>query len=113
MSTFSLLLAASATEPAKGIGTQTEIKYAALGVGLSVAMPTLLAIVKKYWPGSGLTTWTGVWTLLVPYLALGAFSLVVAVLVSATAEFETTELALLAGFAWDKTLQTAKLVWSP
>lgn len=87
----------------------TEVKYASLGVALSVLMPFLAALVKKYWPSSSITSWTNVWDAFAPYLALGSFSIVVALLVAAAANFETKEAALLAGFAWDKTLQVAKL----
>jgi hypothetical protein len=88
----------------------TEFKYAALGVALSVIMPFLAAIVAKYWPrNTRITSWPNVWEETAPYIALGAFSIVVAVLVAAAADFDTKELALLAGFAWDKTLQVAKI----
>jgi hypothetical protein len=91
----------------------TEFIYASIGVGLSVLMPFLLAIVKRFWPGSSINNWTQMWALFAPYLALGGFSVVVGVLVAAVADFETKELALVAGFAWDKTLQVAKIVWEP
>jgi hypothetical protein len=87
----------------------TEVRYAAVGVALSVLMPFLAALVKKYWPTTGITSFTDVWKAWAPYLALGAFSIVVGVLVAAAADFESRELAVLAGFAWDKTLQVAKL----
>lgn len=105
------MLAAAAATPEK-LDYWTEVKYASIGVALSVVMPFLLAIVKKYWPNTSVNTWTDVWNRTVPYLALAGFSIVVGVLVAAAADFESKELALLAGFAWDKTLQVAKITWT-
>ena len=85
------------------------MKYASLGVALSVLMPFFAALVKKYWPGTNINSFGDVFGAWAPYVALGTFSVVVGVLVAAAANFETKELALLAGFAWDKTLQVAKL----
>jgi predicted Na+-dependent transporter len=92
-----------------GLGYWTEVGYASIGVALSVLMPFLAALAKKYWPNSSVTAWVDVWRTVVPYLILGCFSLVVGVLVAAAADFDTRALAVLAGFAWDKTLQVAKL----
>lgn len=89
----------------------TEVLYASLGVVLSVLMPFLLALVKRYWPNTSFDKWDKVWDFLVPYVVLGAFAIVVGLVVAAAANFETRELALLGGFAWDKTLQVAKIVW--
>lgn len=86
-----------------------EVGYAAIGVALSVLMPFLAALVKRFWPGTSISSTTDVVKVLVPYLVLGAFSVVVALLVAAAADFRSPALALLAGFAWDKTLQVAKL----
>jgi hypothetical protein len=97
------------TDVAAALSYWTEVKYASAGVALSVLMPFLAALVKKYWPTTTITKWTDVWQAVVPYIALGAFSIIVGVLVAAAADFETKELAVLAGFAWDKTLQVAKL----
>ena len=105
---MSALLAADAATTS--LGYWTEVGYAALGVGLSVLMPFLAALVKKYWPGeTTIANWRGFWVAVRPYVILGAFSLVIAILVAASADFETRSLALLAGFAWDKTLQVSKL----
>jgi hypothetical protein len=70
----------------------------------------LAALVKKYWPVPAVagTSWNEIWAQMRPYAILGVFSLVVALLVAAAAEFESYKTALLAGFAWDKTLQVAK-----
>lgn len=87
----------------------TEVGYTSLGVALSVLMPFLAALVKRFWPGTQINTTSDLVNALIPYLVLGAFSLVVGLLVAAAADFETPALALLAGFAWDKTLQVAKL----
>ena len=104
-----LIAAASVAGEAK-LGYWTEVGYASLGVALSVLMPFLAALVKKYWPSAvEIKTWGDVWSSMAPYLALGSFSIVVGLLVAAAADFDTKALALLAGFAWDKTLQVAKL----
>jgi hypothetical protein len=104
-----LISVVAVADPAK-LGYGTELGYASLGVALSVLMPFLAALVKKYWPSAtGINTWGDVWSSMAPYLALGGFSIVVGILVAAAADFETKALALLAGFAWDKTLQVAKL----
>jgi hypothetical protein len=89
----------------------TEVLFAAIGVVLSVLMPVLYAVVKKLWPETGLNDWADVWELIFPYAVLGVFSLVVAILLSAAADFESREAALIAGFAWDKTLEVAQIVW--
>jgi hypothetical protein len=89
----------------------TEVSFAAIGVVLSVLLPVLYAVVKKLWPNTGLEDWTEVWKLIFPYVALGVFSLVVAILLSAAADFESREAAVMAGFAWDKTLEIAQIVW--
>ncbi|CAN5374503.1 hypothetical protein BH18ACT12_BH18ACT12_18190 [soil metagenome] len=59
------------------------MKYAALGVALSVLMPFLAALVKKYWPGTGITNFGDVFQAWAPYPALGTFSIAVGVLVAA------------------------------
>lgn len=91
------------------LGYWQEVGYAAMGVALSVLMPFLAALVKRFWPGTSIHTNTDLMNASIPYLVLGAFSLVVALLVAAAADFTSAPLALLAGFAWDKTLQVAKL----
>ena len=105
-----MLLLEAAQTTAK-LSYWTEVKYASIGVGLSVLMPFLLAIVKKYWPSTRDANW-GFWKWMAPYLALAGFSIVVGILVAAAADFESKELALLAGFAWDKTLQVARITWT-
>jgi ABC-type multidrug transport system fused ATPase/permease subunit len=89
----------------------TEVLFASIGVALSVLMPVLYAVVKKLWPETGLNDWDEVWELIFPYVALAVFSLVVAILLSAAADFESRESAIIAGFAWDKTLEVAQIVW--
>ncbi len=42
----------------------------------------------------------------------GVFSVLVGALVAAAADFESKETALLAGFAWDKTLQVSRGITS-
>lgn len=91
------------------LGYWTEVLFVSIGVALSVLMPFLMALVKKYWPSEPeLTTWDEIWTMMRPYVVLGAFSLVVGLLLAAAADFRERELAVMAGFAWDKTLQLAR-----
>jgi hypothetical protein len=89
----------------------TEVFFAAIGVVLSILLPVLYTVVKRLWPQTGLTEWTEVWKLIFPYVVLGVFSLVVAILLSAAADFESRESAVMAGFAWDKTIEMAQIVW--
>ena len=94
-----------------------EVLYASIGVALSVLRPFLAVLVKRYFPdgngATGLASWSMAWPILRPYVILGLFSLVVAVLVAAAADFESRALAVLAGFAWDKTIQSVKSAIDP
>jgi hypothetical protein len=105
------MVIAQAADAAAELSYWTEVSFAALGVVLSVLLPVLYAIVKKLWPDSGVNSWPDVWKLIFPYVVLGVFSIVVAVLLSAAADFESPEAAVMAGFAWDKTLEIAQIVW--
>jgi uncharacterized membrane protein YidH (DUF202 family) len=88
-----------------------EVIFAAIGVALSVLVPFLVALVKKYWPDPDVSRGTNVVKLIFPYVVLGIFSLGVAIIVAAAADFESREAAVMAGFAWDKTVEVAAIVW--
>jgi hypothetical protein len=78
----------------------------AAGIIISVVLPILRALLPKPPKTGGPPLWEVIW----PYLALGAFSLVGAILIVA-ASGETLKdwrAALLAGYAWDSTLQKLK-----
>ena len=84
-----------------------------LGIVISVVLPPLWAFVRtKFAPPPNATKGFGaavvtMWTLLLPYLALGAASTLTAVIVIAVAGDKITSAtgAVLAGYAWDSTLQ--------
>jgi len=84
-----------------------------VGIVISVLLPPLWVFVKnKFQPpetgAKGLKAAASfVWTLLVPYLALGAASVLTSILVIAFVgdKIETSAGAVLAGYAWDSTLQ--------
>jgi hypothetical protein len=88
--------------------------FCIVGIVISVLLPPLWAFVKsKFQPpppggakGFGVAVAT-FWTLLLPYLALGAASALTSVIIIAVAgpKIESTAAALLAGYAWDSTLQ--------
>jgi predicted Na+-dependent transporter len=90
-----------------------EVLFAALGVALSVLLPVLVALVKRYWPETEVRSATDVWRLVLPYVVLGVFSLGVALVVAAAADFDSGEAAVMAGFAWDKTVEVAASVLRP
>lgn len=90
------------------------------GVVLSIAIPVLAKAVQKQFNVGGPAELGGVrllmhaiWQQLRPYAILTAFSLTVALLVVAFMgeSLRTWQLALLAGYAWDSTLQ--KVVGKP
>jgi hypothetical protein len=84
-----------------------ELLAASGGVALSVGVAVLAALISRLFPGVGIQSWTEFWKAVEPYVILAAFSLAVGVLVTAAGEFDDWESALLAGFAWDKTLQVS------
>lgn len=90
-----------------------EVVFAALGVALSVLLPVLVALVKRYWPNTDVKTATDVWKLILPYVVLGVFSLGIALVVAAAADFDSAEAAVMGGFAWDKTIEVAANVLRP
>lgn len=87
-----------------------------LGIVISVALPGLWAYVRERFPtapGSprkGLVNPSELFTLIRPYLALGAASTMTAILVMAFVGDSLVDYraALLAGYAWDSTLQKLK-----
>lgn len=81
-----------------------------VGVLASVAIPLLVAAIKKAMPDSGIGISAGVsfWKIALPYLLIGALSLVVGLLLALVIPMETAATAVLTGFAWDKTLQTIR-----
>ncbi len=84
-----------------------------LGIVISVVLPPLWAFVRiKFAPPTTATkdfgaTVVTIWTLLFPYVALGIASTLTAVIVIAVAGDKITSAtgAVLAGYAWDSTLQ--------
>ena len=83
----------------------------AVGVVISVILPILRALLPG--PPTGNSRWEkakAIWLAARPYIVLGVFSLVSALLIVA-ASGETLKdwrAALLAGYAWDSTLQKLK-----
>jgi hypothetical protein len=86
--------------------------FCALGIVLSVLIPLLRQVLPK--PSGGAagfdTFFPRAWRIAKPYLALGVFSLLVAILIVAVAgkTLSTPGIAILAGYAWDSTLQKLK-----
>jgi hypothetical protein len=76
---------------------------AVLGILISVALP----ILKRALPRVAKDGLGDLWEVAKPYLAVGAFSLLTALLVIAFAgdTIKTWQAALLAGYAWDSTIQ--------
>lgn len=84
------------------------------GVVLSIIIPVLARAVREQFYMGGPAELSGLrilarasWRVMRPYLLLGAFSLVVALLIIAVAgeTLRTWESALIAGYLWDSTLQ--------
>jgi hypothetical protein len=81
----------------------------AVGIVISVILPILRAMLPKP-PGPDGRGAIEIWEAIKPYIILGIFSLVSAILIVA-ASGETLKdwrAALLAGYAWDSTLQKLK-----
>lgn len=86
--------------------------WCVLGIIVSVLLPVLWEAVYRYFPGSGPKalppTLGALWAAALPYVVLGLASALTAILIVA---FLRTQLAghpdaaLLAGYAWDSTLQ--------
>jgi len=87
--------------------------WCAAGIVISVLLPVLWAFVTRslrptLGPGGGVVVAWGVfWQAVKPYVALGAASLLTAVLIVTLAgdSLKDYRAALLAGYAWDSTLQ--------
>jgi len=85
---------------------QTMIIY--LSVAGGVVISILLPLIRAWLPAPPETLSGGLtWETARPYLATGLFSLVVAVLIVAAMgdELDSWQTALIAGYAWDSTLQ--------
>ena len=78
----------------------------AVGIVISVILPILRALLPK--PLDPPANWP--WEVIRPYVVLGLFSLVGAVLIVAASweSLKDWRAALLAGYAWDSTLQKLK-----
>lgn len=90
-----------------------KFEFCIVGIVISVLLPPLWAFVKnKFTPtqpgqkGFGVAVAT-IWALLLPYLALGVASTLTSIIVIAVAGDKITGAtgAVLAGYAWDSTLQ--------
>lgn len=87
-----------------------------LGIVISVLLPGLWASVRQHFPNApgndqkGVIETQGILDVMKPYLVLGAASACTAFLVLAFAGESLTDprAALLAGYAWDSTLQKLK-----
>ena len=87
--------------------------WCATGIVISVLLPILWAFVSRslkptLGPGGGVEIMWGVfWQAIKPYVALGVASLLTAILIVALAgdSLQDYRAALLAGYAWDSTLQ--------
>jgi hypothetical protein len=79
--------------------------FCVLGVVVSVVLP----ILRKMLPTQGVAAVGGIWPAVKPYVVIGFFSLVVGVLVVAlggdAVKQWNWQTAVLAGYAWDSTLQ--------
>ncbi len=81
--------------------------FAAIGVVISIVLPILRALLPTIAEPELRSTFTE--EVIKPYLVVAAFSLVSAFLIVAGLESDATpEIALLAGYAWDSTLQKMK-----
>lgn len=77
---------------------------------LGIVMSVLLPLLRKMLPAPGGNgAIESVWTVVKPYLAIGVFSLLVGVLIVAfggdAVKKWSWQTAVLAGYAWDSTLQ--------
>ncbi|RYE09504.1 MAG: hypothetical protein EOP22_08540 [Hyphomicrobiales bacterium] len=84
--------------------------WCVLGIVISVVLPPLWAVVQQRFPANGATPKglaADIWYLTKPYLALGAASALTALLLLAVLGDNLVDprAAILAGYAWDSTLQ--------
>jgi hypothetical protein len=84
--------------------------YCALGIAISVLLPILRALLPKPPVGLHGVSGSGVADAAASYVALGLFSLVGALLIVAASgdTLKDPRAALIAGYAWDSTLQKLK-----
>ena len=80
--------------------------WAAAGVVISIALP----ILRRLLPQPGPADLKGPWDAIRPYVVIGGFSLLTALLVVALLgdAVKDWRAAMLAGYAWDSTLQKVK-----
>jgi hypothetical protein len=87
--------------------------WCVLGIIISVVLPSLWAAVRVYWPvqkaaPAGLSDGAGrLWASIKPYFVLGVASTLTAVILMFALGEQVSSAggALLAGYAWDSTLQ--------
>src|SRR4051794_14070369 len=89
--------------------------WCALGIVISVILPIIWEAVYRYFPrpapaggpAAVAPALIAFWKLVVPYLVLGIASLITAILIVAAMGDKLTDFkaAILAGYAWDSTLQ--------
>lgn len=89
--------------------------WCVLGIVISVLLPILWEVVYRYFPkpppaaapAAAPVVLLSLWRVVVPYLVLGIASLVTAILIVAflSDTLKDYRAALLAGYAWDSTLQ--------
>jgi len=80
--------------------------FSVFGILISIALP----ILRESIPGGKLRGFAELWEIIKPYLVIGLFSLLTALLVVAFTQGTLTDwkAALLAGYAWDSTIQKLK-----
>ena len=80
--------------------------WCALGVAISVVLP----IIRKNLPTAGKVSTQSTWDVAKPIVMVGLFSLITALLLVAFLkdQLQDWRAALLAGYAWDSTLQKLK-----
>jgi len=80
--------------------------WCAAGVVISVVLP----IIRKYLPKTNEIKTQGAWAIIRPILMVGLFSLLTSLLLVAffKDQLQDWRAALLAGYAWDSTLQKLK-----
>jgi hypothetical protein len=109
---FAALPVAGAPELPASLPTSQALLWAALGILVSVVLPILRALIPKP-PVSATPALPGTPSpnrfllLAKPYAVVGAFSILTAILIVALAgdTLRTWNMAVLAGYAWDSTLQ--------
>jgi ABC-type uncharacterized transport system permease subunit len=82
------------------------------GIVISILLPVLWKAVRVYFPANANVAGLGpgvesIWTVLKPYLILGLASALTALVLmfALGAEVASAKAAMLAGYAWDSTLQ--------